>query len=62
MQPVIVLEVAGEPYQLTNEETRDVVRWLREPNPHVPAADLRSAHAAVFLERLLEDPPPRTRR
>jgi hypothetical protein len=55
-QLVIVLELEGAPYHLTHDETRDVVRWLREPNPHVPTADPGSNAAAVFLERLLEDP------
>jgi hypothetical protein len=55
-QPVIVVEVDGKAYQLTHDETRDLVRWLREPNPHVPTADPGSVAAAVFLERLLEDP------
>jgi hypothetical protein len=53
---VVVVEVDGQPYQLTQEETRDVIRWLREPNAHVPAANPGSVAAAVFLERLVEDP------
>jgi len=53
---VVVVAVDGQPYELTQEETRDVIRWLREPNPHVPAADPGSVAAAVFLERLVEDP------
>jgi hypothetical protein len=55
-QQMVVVEVGGQPYQLTHDETRDLVRWLRKPNPHVPTADLKSVLAAVLLERLLEDP------
>jgi hypothetical protein len=32
------------------------MRFSDEPNPHVPAADPGSVAAAVFLERLVEDP------
>ena len=55
-QQVIVVAVGGVPYQLTHDETRGVIRWLRESNPHMPTADLGSIAAAVFLERLLESP------
>ena len=53
---VIVLEVDGLQYPLSQSEARDLLRWLRDPNPHAPAADDGSIAAAVFLERLLEDP------
>ena len=56
LQWVVVLVVDGQHYQLSHPETRDLIRWLRTPNPHVPEADLKSAAAAVFLERLVEDP------
>jgi hypothetical protein len=63
LQWVVVLVVDGQHYQLTHDEARDVIRWLRTPNPHVPDADIKSAHAAVFLEHLVDDPraenPPR---
>jgi hypothetical protein len=32
------------------------MRFSDEPNQHVPAADPGSVAAAVFLERLVEDP------
>jgi hypothetical protein len=53
---VTVLEVDGLGYELTLDETRQVVRWLRTANPHAPETDPGSIAAAVFLERLLEDP------
>ena len=55
-QRVIVLELDGEIYELDLDETRAVVRWLRTPNPDAPAADPGSSAAAVFYERLLEEP------
>jgi hypothetical protein len=54
-QRVIVVEVDGLDYELTLDETRQILRWLRTANPHVPATDPGSIAAAVFLERLLED-------
>jgi hypothetical protein len=55
-QRVIVLELDGELYGLDLDETRAVVHWLRTPNSDVPAADPGSTAAAVFYERLLEEP------
>jgi len=55
-QLVIVLEVEGTRFPLTPDETREVIRTLREPNPYAPDTELGAVAAAVFLERLLEDP------
>lgn len=55
-EQVIVVNVGGVECQLTHAETAAVIRWLRSPNPNFPAADPGSIHAAVFLERLIEDP------
>jgi hypothetical protein len=56
LQWVVVLVVDGEHYQLSHPEARDVIRWLRTPKPHEAEPDLKSIAAAVFLERLVDDP------
>jgi hypothetical protein len=54
LQWVVVLEVDGEPYQLSHPETRDLIRWLRTPNPHAADSDFRAIAGAIFLERLVD--------
>ena len=56
LQRVVVIAVGDKPYQLTESETRDVLRWLREPKIGIPEADPAAVAAAVFLERLLDEP------
>jgi hypothetical protein len=55
-QQVIVVNVGGVECQLTHAETADLIRWLQTPNPTFPDPDTGSMEAAVFLQRLVEDP------
>ena len=55
-QLVIVLGVGSEELQLTQGEASELVAMLRTPNPYAPATEPGSISAAVFLERLLDDP------
>ena len=55
-QWVVVLVVDHEHYPLTHGETGDVIRWLRAPKKGESEPDFKSVAAAVFLERLVDDP------